>query len=81
MKIFAQNKYNVAKHNQLYERGEVSFRLGINKFSDMTLRQFARINGYRRAKRYHTLDLLSILPMQFVVIVLPSVNTRKKLFT
>ncbi|CAH0720283.1 unnamed protein product, partial [Brenthis ino] len=51
MKVFAKNKYNVAKHNQLYERGEVSFRLGINKFSDMTLKQFARINGYRQTKR------------------------------
>lgn len=51
MKIFAQNKYKIALHNQRYERGLETFRMGTNRFSDMTLKQFSRVmNGYRRTR-------------------------------
>lgn len=44
---FMTNKNKVAQHNQKYERGEVSFKLGINKYADMPHDEFRRtLNGY-----------------------------------
>lgn len=34
-KSFLDNELFVARHNQKYEKGLVSFKLGTNKFSDM----------------------------------------------
>ncbi|CAH2085103.1 unnamed protein product [Euphydryas editha] len=47
MMIFLANKYRVDKHNQLFERGQVTFRLGLNKYSDMSLGEFVHtMNGF-----------------------------------
>ncbi|CAH2085104.1 unnamed protein product [Euphydryas editha] len=43
MMIFLANKYHVDKHNLLFERGQVTFRLGLNKYSDMSHDEFVRI--------------------------------------
>jgi len=49
MKIFMENAHQVAKHNQLYERGLVSFKLGVNKYSDMLHHEFVKtLNGFNR---------------------------------
>lgn len=37
IKIYMQDKDDVYKHNELYERGEVSFLLDINEFLDMVI--------------------------------------------
>lgn len=35
MKIFEQNKLKIEEHNDKYEQGLVSYKLGLNKFADM----------------------------------------------
>lgn len=35
MKIYMENKHKIMKHNQLYEKNEVSYKLGMNEFGDM----------------------------------------------
>ncbi|CAH0720284.1 unnamed protein product, partial [Brenthis ino] len=48
-KIYVENKFNVLFHNLRYYNGKTSFRLGINKFSDMPVRQVEHaMNGYQR---------------------------------
>lgn len=51
MKIFMENAHKVAKHNKLYAQGLVSFKLGVNKYSDMLNHEFVHtLNGYNRTK-------------------------------
>ncbi|EEZ97696.1 cathepsin L precursor [Tribolium castaneum] len=51
MKIFMENAHKVAKHNKLYAQGLVSFKLGVNKYSDMLNHEFVHtLNGYNRSK-------------------------------
>lgn len=44
MKIFMDNRHKVAKHNAKFERGEINFQLGINKYSDMVTIQRPWVN-------------------------------------
>lgn len=39
-KIYLQTRYEIAKHNQLYHKGEVSYTMGINQFADLTPNEF-----------------------------------------
>lgn len=49
MKIFTDNKYKIAKHNQLYETGKVSYKLGLNRYADLLHHEFvATLNGFNR---------------------------------
>lgn len=53
MKIFAENKHKVAKHNQRYQRGEVSFKLSTNKYADMLHHEFVHtMNGFNRTAKH-----------------------------
>nr|AAL16954.1 cathepsin L-like cysteine protease precursor [Delia radicum] len=52
MKIFNENRHKIAKHNQLYAQGKVSFKLGLNKYSDMLYHEFKEtMNGYNHTMR------------------------------
>ncbi|KAG4072621.1 hypothetical protein HA402_004710 [Bradysia odoriphaga] len=45
-KIFLKNKLEIIQHNNLYELGQVSFRLGLNEYSDLEYSEFiTRMNG------------------------------------
>lgn len=58
MKIFAENKHKIAKHNQRYERGEVTYRLAPNKYSDMLPHEFVHtMNGFNRTAKWVFLSL------------------------
>jgi cathepsin L len=35
MKVFMENKYKIIKHNAAYEKGQHSFKLGMNQYGDM----------------------------------------------
>lgn len=35
MKIFKENVIRINKHNARFENGEVTFKVGVNKFADM----------------------------------------------
>lgn len=46
MNIFLEHKKEIDKHNELYKNGLVSFKMDINKYSDLTSDQFAiHMNG------------------------------------
>merc|ERR1711970_926864 len=52
MKIFVENKKKIEDHNKLYEAGESTFKMGINRFADMPLSEYSAINnGYRRPNK------------------------------
>lgn len=46
MKIFMHNKYVIAKHNQQYGQGKVSFKLGLNAFADFLPEEIEQISGF-----------------------------------
>lgn len=51
-KIFLENKRKIARHNQLYEQGKVTFKLGLNKYADLLHQEFiATMNGYNRSSK------------------------------
>jgi len=48
MNIFLDNKRVIEEHNERFNAGEVSFEMGINKFSDLTVSEWSKIyNGYK----------------------------------
>lgn len=45
-KTFLERKHSIAEHNSRYEKGEVTYKKGLNKFSDMAPHELAsRMNG------------------------------------
>ncbi|CAH2046662.1 unnamed protein product, partial [Iphiclides podalirius] len=47
MKIYAENKHKIAKHNQRFAQGLVSYRLKVNKYADMLHNEFVNaMNGF-----------------------------------
>ncbi|XP_041979731.1 cathepsin L-like [Aricia agestis] len=53
MKIFAENKHKIAKHNQRYQKGLVSYRLKPNKYADMLHHEFVHtMNGFNRTAKH-----------------------------
>lgn len=51
MKIFMENKHKIAKHNQKFAQGLVSYKLGVNKYADLLHHEFnSLMNGYNRSR-------------------------------
>ncbi|XP_066992744.2 cathepsin L [Anabrus simplex] len=51
MQIFMETANKIAKHNEAFARGEVSYKMGLNKFADMTNEEFINtMTGYRPNK-------------------------------
>lgn len=49
LKIFMDNKHKIAKHNQEFEAGSVSYKLKLNKYADLLHHEFVRtLNGFNR---------------------------------
>lgn len=47
--IFRDNKHKIAKHNQRFLNGDVSYSVDVNKFADLLPREFAeRMNGFNK---------------------------------
>jgi len=50
MKVFIDNKNKIAQHNQRYHKGEVSYKLGLNKYADLFHHEFvSHMNGFNRS--------------------------------
>lgn len=48
---FLQNVEKIRQHNERYERGEETYKMGINKFADMLPEETKKVNGYRYEKK------------------------------
>lgn len=47
MKIYNENKHKIAKHNQRYATGKVSYKMALNKYADMLHHEFQqKMNGF-----------------------------------
>uniref|UniRef100_A0A1L8DPC9 cathepsin L n=1 Tax=Nyssomyia neivai TaxID=330878 RepID=A0A1L8DPC9_9DIPT len=47
--IFKDNKHKIARHNQRYEDGKVTYKLGLNKYADLLHHEFvAKLNGFNK---------------------------------
>ncbi|KAL0830256.1 hypothetical protein ABMA28_002462 [Loxostege sticticalis] len=54
MKIYAENKHKIAKHNQRFEQGLVSFKLKPNKYADMLHHEFIHtMNGFNKTSKHN----------------------------
>lgn len=55
MKIFMENRYKIARHNQAYEAGHVSYKLAMNRFGDLLHHEFLSTMTYKNVS--HTTAL------------------------
>jgi cathepsin L len=62
MLAFISSQQRVARHNALYEAGEVSFQQGINHLSDLPRSEYQRLNGFRMDLRRHQSNVSTFLP-------------------
>lgn len=53
MKIYAENKHKIAKHNQKYEQGLVKYKLEQNKYGDLLHHEFVQLmNGFNKSVKH-----------------------------
>ncbi|KAE9547186.1 hypothetical protein FO519_009601 [Halicephalobus sp. NKZ332] len=48
MLAFLSAQQSVRRHNEAYERGDVSFKIGMNHIADLPFSEYRKLNGYRR---------------------------------
>ncbi|RXG54203.1 Digestive cysteine proteinase 1 [Armadillidium vulgare] len=46
-KTFLANKALIAEHNKKFDNGEVTFKMAVNKFADMTAEETSYLRGYK----------------------------------
>lgn len=52
MVIWLEHKHQIEEHNQQYENGIESFRMGFNEYSDVKHEDFvAQMNGYKSSSK------------------------------
>lgn len=73
MKIYMENKHKIAKHNQKYAQGLVSYKLGLNKYADLLHNEFASImNGFNRSNTHTSPGLNAIREEKGVSFISPA---------
>ncbi|MCL4138866.1 UNVERIFIED_CONTAM: hypothetical protein GTU68_047103 [Idotea baltica] len=83
MKIFAENKGRIARHNTLYSLGLKSFDLKMNKYSDMLPQEFVAtmngLKGYNLTERQQNRpNSLTFIAPEDDVVLPESVDWRTK---
>nr|ABM55577.1 putative cathepsin L-like protease [Maconellicoccus hirsutus] len=72
MKVFMDNKHKIARHNKLFQNGEVSYELEMNHFGDLLHHEFVKtVNGYRHSLRRVTgdeIDSVTFIPAYNVTV-------------
>ena len=48
MLAFLAAQQHVRRHNDAFERGDTSFKIGINHIADLPFSEYQKLNGYRR---------------------------------
>lgn len=43
-----ENKHRIAKHNQEYAAGNVTFKMGLNKYADLMNHEIRALNGFNK---------------------------------
>lgn len=72
MKIYMENAHKIAKHNQLYAQGKISYKLGVNKYSDMLHHEFIQLmNGFNKSK-----NMLKGIDLEDSVTFIPPANIK-----
>lgn len=52
METFMNHKHEIDKHNELYDKGIVSFSMSLNEYTDLPHHEFVtRMNGYKYSNR------------------------------
>lgn len=52
MQNFFKHKNDIDAHNQLYEKGVVSFQMSLNKYSDLSHDDFVfHLNDFKRSRK------------------------------
>lgn len=83
-KIYLDNKQKVERHNALFHRREVTFKLKLNRFADMLHHEFvSAMNGFNKSRYYETNEHSSLLnPSTYIppenVHIADSVDWREK---
>lgn len=64
-----ENRHKIAKHNQRYEQGLVTYKLGLNKYADMLHHEFAAtLNGFNKtqSKVHNVRELKNVKGATFI---------------
>jgi hypothetical protein len=48
MLAFLASQQHVRRHNDAYEKGDVTYKIGINHIADLPFSEYQKLNGYRR---------------------------------
>ncbi|XP_047738745.1 procathepsin L isoform X3 [Hyalella azteca] len=79
LKVFAENKMKIARHNQLYNKGERTYDLKMNRFGDMLHNEFVHtMNGYRGNSMNRTYEASRFVVPNSDVTLPDSVDWRTK---
>uniref|UniRef100_A0A2P2HXC0 Cathepsin L1-like n=1 Tax=Hirondellea gigas TaxID=1518452 RepID=A0A2P2HXC0_9CRUS len=54
--LFKERKMKIAQHNERYARGEVGYKLGVSRFSDMSEAESRAMTGLLHSAQNHTAD-------------------------
>ncbi|GAA57852.1 cathepsin L, partial [Clonorchis sinensis] len=60
--IFTENFIRISEHNLLFEKGEVSYSMGINAFSDKVIFIFSPIDAFRQTANWMYYAAFAIVP-------------------
>ncbi|XP_065204572.1 procathepsin L-like [Planococcus citri] len=57
MEIYLNNIEEITKHNELFEKGEVMYKKGVNQFTDLTSQEFSdrylsKLNSFQNTRSY-----------------------------
>uniref|UniRef100_A0A1A9X317 Cathepsin L n=1 Tax=Glossina brevipalpis TaxID=37001 RepID=A0A1A9X317_9MUSC len=67
LKIYNENRHKIAKHNQLYAAGKVTYKLGLNKYSDLLNHEFRQfMNGFNNTLRKHMREELGLVGLTYI---------------
>ncbi|KAJ8918900.1 hypothetical protein NQ315_016802 [Exocentrus adspersus] len=72
MKIFMENAHKIARHNKLFALGQVTYKLGLNKYADMLHHEFVHtFNGFNKTKK-----LLKGAELEEPITFIPPANVK-----
>lgn len=78
-KIYLRNKLEIIEHNKLYELGQVSFKLGLNKFSDLDHDEFAeKMSCFSDTRNNFTSKAISYIGPDVDVTLPSTIDWRQK---